>query len=415
MDTYKQTDQNIINTYARIPKVLVSGEGCILKDQDNKSYIDFLAGIAVCSLGHCHPKITEAISLQASKLIHVSNLFYTQPQAELASMLVENSFADKAFFANSGAEANEAAIKLARRYFNKKGQKNKYKIITMEQSFHGRTMATLSATGQEKIKQGFDPVLEGFIHVPFNDIESLKKCMEQNIDKDSGDSEICAIMLEPVQGEGGVIPAVPGYLESIRKVCDNNDVLLIFDEIQTGMGRCGRLFAYEEYNVEPDIMTLAKALGNGLPIGAMLASEKAKHGFDFGSHASTFGGTPLVASAAVEVVKIISNSDFLKEVREKGEYFRQKLFFLKEKYNFINDIRGMGLLVGLELDVKEENGIDGNDIVQECMEKGFIINAIQGKILRFAPPLIIGKEEIDKLIDCLDSIFKKVTSKESQY
>ncbi len=405
MDTFNKTDQNIINTYARVPKVFVSGEGCVLKDEDNNSYIDLLAGIAVCSLGHCHPQITKAISQQASKLVHVSNLFYTQPQAELASMLVEKSFADKAFFANSGAEANEAAIKLARRYFNKKGNKKKFKIITMEQSFHGRTMATLSATGQDKIKEGFDPVLEGFIHIPFNDIDSLRKCIEQNYDAGSGDSSICAIMLEPVQGEGGVISADPDYLQKVRKFCDDNDILLIFDEIQTGMGRCGRLFAHEEYNVEPDIMTLAKALGNGLPIGAMLASKKAKQGFDFGSHASTFGGTPLVASAAIEVVKIISNPDFLKEVREKGEYFRQKLFSLKEKYNFIKEIRGMGLLIGLEIKSKSDNGLDANDIVQKCMEKGFIINAIQGKILRFAPPLIINEEEIDKFVTCLDNIF----------
>ncbi|MCD4744298.1 MAG: aspartate aminotransferase family protein [Desulfobacteraceae bacterium] len=412
MDTFSKTDQNIINTYARVQKVFVSGKGCVLKDEDNNSYIDFLAGIAVCSLGHCHPKITKAISDQASKLVHVSNLFYTQPQAELASMLVEKSFADKVFFANSGAEANEAAIKLARRYFYIKGDKSKFKIITMEKSFHGRTMAALSATGQEKIRQGFDPVLEGFIHVPFNDIKSLKKCVEQNSDSDSGSSSICAIMLEPVQGEGGVILADPDYLQSVRKLCDDNDILLIFDEIQTGMGRCGRLFAYEEYDVIPDIMTLAKALGNGLPIGAMLASKKSKQGFDFGSHGSTFGGSPLVASAAIEVVRIISNPDFLSECRQKGEYFKQQLFMLKEKYDFIKDIRGMGLLISLEIETKKDNKIDAVDIdadriVQECMGKGFIINAIQGNILRFAPPLIIEENEIDKLVICLDGIFAK--------
>jgi acetylornithine/N-succinyldiaminopimelate aminotransferase len=406
MDIQNKTDKNIINTYARLPKVFVSGKGCVLKDEDGNSYIDLLAGIAVCSLGHCHPEITEAISQQASKLVHVSNLFYTQPQAKLASMLVEKSFADKVFFANSGAEANEAAIKLARRYFNIKDQRNKFKIITMEQSFHGRTMATLSATGQDKIKQGFDPVLEGFIHVPYNDIESLKNCLEQNTDKASGNSGICAVMMEPVQGEGGVIPADQDYLQKVRKLCDDNDILLIFDEIQTGMGRCGRLFAYEEYNVEPDIMTLAKALGNGLPIGAMLASEKAKKGFELGSHASTFGGTPLVASAAAEVVRIIGNTDFLKECREKGRYFKQKLSLFKEKYDFIKDVRGLGLLIGLEIDIENCNQIaDANDIVQKCMEKGFIINAIQGKILRFAPPLIISEEEIDKFVACLDNIF----------
>ncbi len=405
MDTLIKTDTNIINTYARFQKVFVSGNACVLKDEDNNSYIDFLAGIAVCSLGHSHPKITRAISDQAAKLLHVSNLFYTQPQAELASLLVEKSFADKVFFANSGAEANEAAIKLARRYFNKKGRKNKFKIITMEQSFHGRTMATLSATGQDKIKQGFEPVLDGFLHLPFNDINSVKKCIEQNFDKDSNTTEICAIMLEPVQGEGGVIPAEYNYLKDIRKICNDNDILLIFDEIQTGMGRCGKLFAHEIYDIEPDIMTLAKALGNGLPVGAMLASKKVKSGFDFGSHGSTFGGGPLVASAGIEVIKIISNPDFLKDVREKGEYFKQNLVLLKDKYDFIKDVRGKGLLLGIEFDTKDNNGKDADNIVKQCMEQGFIINAIQGKILRFAPPLIITKQEIDKLIDCLNNIF----------
>ena len=396
MDTFNKTDQNIINTYARVQKVFVSGEGCILTDEDGKAYIDFLAGIAVCNLGHCHPEVTKAISNQAAKLVHVSNLFYTQPQAELASLLVAKSFADKVFFANSGAEANEAAIKLARRYFQVKGQKNKFKIITIEKSFHGRTMATLSATGQDAIKQGFNPFLEKFIHVPFNDIDSLRKCVDKN--------NICAIMLEPVQGEGGVIPADLDYLKDVRKLCDDNDIFLIFDEIQTGMGRCGRLFAHEEYNVEPDIMTLAKGLANGLPIGAMLASKKAKQGFDIGSHGSTFGGTPLVTAVATEVVKIISNPEFLAKCRQKGEYFRQKLLALKEKYGFVKDVRGMGLLIALEFDSKSDNKIDVADIVQKCMEKGFIINAIQGNILRFAPPLIIEENAIDKLVACLDDI-----------
>lgn len=404
MNTIEKTDQNIINTYARFQKVFVSGEGCVLKDEEGNSYIDFLAGIAVCSLGHCHPKITQAISNQASKLVHVSNLFYTQPQAELASLLVEKSFADKVFFANSGAEANEAAIKLARRYFQVQGVKNKFKIVTLEKSFHGRTMATLSATGQDKIKQGFDPVLEKFVHVPFNDFDSLKKCVDQSYDKDLKNSNICAIMLELVQGEGGVIPADKDYIGKVRKLCDDNDIFLIFDEIQTGMGRCGRLFACEEYNIEPDIMTLAKALGNGLPIGAMLASKKAKKGFNLGSHGSTFGGTPLVASAALEVVKIISNPDFLAEVRHKGEYFKKKLSALKEKYNFIKNIRGIGLLIGLEFETETEKKIDAVEIVKKCMEKGFIINAIQGNILRFAPPLIIEENQIDKLVKCLDDI-----------
>ncbi|MCP3900648.1 MAG: aminotransferase class III-fold pyridoxal phosphate-dependent enzyme, partial [Desulfobacteraceae bacterium] len=268
-----------------------------------------------------------------------------------------------------------------------------------------RTMATLSATGQDKIKQGFNPFLEKFLHVPFNDIDSLRKCIDQSYENNSKTSNICAIMLEPVQGEGGVIPADPDYLKDVRKLCDDNDIFLIFDEIQTGMGRCGRLFAHEEYDIEPDIMTLAKALGNGLPIGAMLASKKAKKGFDLGSHGSTFGGTPLVTAVATEVVKIISNPEFLEECRNKGEYFKQKLYTLKEKYGFIKVIRGMGLLIALEFDSENGSKIDAGDVVQKCMEKGFIINAIQGNILRFAPPLIIEENVIDKLIACLDDIF----------
>ncbi len=389
MNTIEKTDKYVFNTYSRIQKVFVKGRKSTLWDEDGKSYTDFLAGIAVCSLGHCHPAVTEAVCNQAKELIHVSNLYYTAPQAELARLLVEKSFADRVFFANSGAEANEAAIKLARRYFNEKGQNDRFKIITMEQSFHGRTMATLSATGQEKIRKGFDPIVDGFIYVPFNDIDSLKK----NID-----NSICAVMLEPVQGEGGVIPADPDYLKSVRKICDDNGILLIFDEVQSGMGRCGRLFAHEIYNIKPDIMTLAKALGNGLPIGAMLASEKAAKGFSPGSHATTFGGTPLVTSAAIEVVKIISEPEFLKQCREKGAYLRERLGSLKEKHNSIKEIRGKGLLVGMEI-----NG-DAGKIVSECMNKGFIINAIQGRILRFAPPLVITKEEIDGLIKVLDSV-----------
>ncbi len=389
MNTMEKTDKYVFNTYSRVKTVFVKGQGATLWDEDGRKYTDFLAGIAVCSLGHCHPAVAKAVCDQAKKLVHVSNLYYTAPQAELARLLVEKSFADRVFFANSGAEANEAAIKLARRYFKEKGDETRFGIITMEHSFHGRTMATLSATGQEKIRKGFSPIVEGFIYVPFNDIEALKK----NID-----NSICAVMLEPVQGEGGVIPADPAYLKAVRKICDANGILLIFDEVQAGMGRCGRLFAYETYNVKPDIMTLAKALGNGLPIGAMLATEDASKGFAPGSHATTFGGTPLVTSAAIEVVKIISDPEFLEQCRVKGEYLKERLAFLKKSHSSIKDIRGKGLLVGMEIDG------DAGKIVSECMGKGFIINAIQGKILRFAPPLIIKKEEIDGLIDVLDAV-----------
>ncbi len=392
MNPIKKTDNFIFQTYLRQGKAFVKGQGTTLIDEDGTAYTDFLAGIAVCSLGHCHPKVSQAIEKQAKTLIHVSNLFYTQPQADLAEILIEKSFSDRVFFANSGAEANEAAIKLSRRYFQSKGEKNRYKIITMEQSFHGRTMATLSATGQDKIKDGFYPLLEGFVHVPFNDIDALKHAM---------DDTVCAIMLEPVQGEGGVIPADPSYLARVRELCNETGTLLIFDEIQTGMGRCGSLFAHELYNITPDIMTLAKALANGVPIGAMMATEEAAAGFDFGSHGSTFGGTPLATAAALEVVNIISRETFLADVNEKGEYFRKKLLELKEKHKRILDVRGKGLLIGMEID--ENAGF----FVENCFKKGFIINGIQDKILRFAPPLIIEKTEIDRLVAVLDSLFQQ--------
>ena len=389
MDSINKTDNFVFQTYQRQGKALVRGEGVYLWDEDGKKYIDFLAGIAVCSLGHCHPKITEAISKQASTLVHVSNLFYTMPQADLASKLCEKSFADRVFFANSGAEANEAAIKLSRRYFQKKGEKDRFKIITMEQSFHGRTMATLTATGQDKIKDGFYPLLKGFSHVPFNDIDALKNQIDETV---------CAIMLEPVQGEGGIIPADPDYLFAVRQLCNDKKILLIFDEIQCGMGRCGTLFAHELYGITPDIMTIAKALGNGFPIGAMLATQNAATGFDYGSHATTFGGTPLATAAALEVMNIISQNIFLDKVHQIGEYFKGELLKLKEKHTKVVEVRGKGLLLGLEIDK------DAGFFVGKLFEKGFIINGIQDKILRFAPPLIIEKQEIDKLILALDSL-----------
>jgi acetylornithine/N-succinyldiaminopimelate aminotransferase len=393
MDSIKKTENFVFQTYLRQGKAFVKGEGVFLWDEDGKKYTDFLSGISVCSLGHCHPKITQAITKQASTLVHVSNLFYTKPQADLASKLCEKSFADRVFFANSGAEANEAAIKLARRYFQKKGEENRFKIITMEQSFHGRTMATLSATGQDKIKEGFYPLLQGFSHVPFNDINALKNEI---------DDTVCAVMLEPIQGEGGIIPADPEYLKAVRNLCDKTGTLLIFDEIQCGMGRCGTLFAHELYNIMPDIMTLAKALGNGLPIGAMLATKNAATGFDYGSHATTFGGTPLATAAALEAVTIISEQSFLDQVCTRGQYFKEQLEILKEKHERVVGVRGKGLLLGLE--IKLESDKNAAFFVEKLMEKGFIINGIQDKILRLAPPLIIENSEIDRLISALDSL-----------
>ena len=393
----EQADSVIAKTYKRFPVVFTRGNGCTLFDTEGRSYTDFVAGIAVCNLGHAHDGITAAITAQAQTLTHVSNLYYTVPQVELAAWLVEHSFADRAFFCNSGAEANEAAIKLARKYFNDRGENNRFRIITMEQSFHGRTMATLSATGQDKIKKGFDPVLEGFDYVPFGDVETLRSKI---------DSNTCAVMLEPIQGEGGVRCPDAGYLKAVRQICDAAGVLLIFDEIQTGMGRTGKLFAYEHFDVEPDIMTLAKALANGLPIGAMLAREQVAEAFGPGAHATTFGGTPLVTAAALHVCRTLVDDGIINQGAEAGEYFKEKLLGLKERHKVIADFRGQGLLIGIKL------SINGESLVKQCLERGFLINCIQENILRFVPPLIIKKGEIDNLINCLDELLQNLPDSE---
>lgn len=385
----EQCDQIMATTYKRFPLLLTRGQGCTLWDNQGKRYTDFVAGIAVCNLGHAHPEISRALCQQANVLWHVSNLFYTEPQVRLAEWLVKNSFADRVFFGNSGAEANEAAIKLARKFFKHKGEPEKFRIISMERSFHGRTMATLSATGQKKVREGYDPVLEGFDFVPFNDIDALK---------DKIGAQTCAVIAEPVQGEGGVRTPSEEYFRSLRQVCDENGILLIFDEIQTGMGRTGKLFAHQHFGIEPDIMTLAKALGNGLPIGAMLAVEKVAQAFSPGSHASTFGGNPLVTAAALEVVRTMTKENIIDHCKKMGIYFKDRLLWLKNRHETVEDVRGIGLLLGMK--VRGE----GASVVQSCMEKGFLINCVQENILRFIPPLIIRKKDIDSLISCLDEI-----------
>ena len=388
-----QADQVIAKTYKRFPMVLAHGSECTVHDTDGRSYTDFVAGIAVCNLGHSHPKLAEALSFQAQTLWHVSNLYYTKPQVELAGWLVANSFADRVFFCNSGAEANEAAIKLARKFFKDRGENQRSRIIAMKQSFHGRTMATLSATGQEKIKKGFAPILEGFDFVPFNDADALGAQIGP---------QHCAVLIEPIQGEGGVRCPDSDYLKTVRRICDENDILLIFDEIQTGMGRTGKLFAYEHFGVEPDIMTLAKALANGLPIGAMLAREAVAAAFGPGAHASTFGGTPIVTAVALEVCKTLVTENVIDQGRNTGAYFRKKLLELKERHPAVVDVRGLGLLLGMKLN------FDGGTLVTQCMQRGFLINCIQENILRFIPPLIIKKEEIDALVECLDRLLMEM-------
>ena len=384
--TKELADKYLFPTYER-SLALIRGEGCRVWDDHDKEYLDFVGGIAVCALGHSSPIVTRALEEHSRRLVHVSNLYYTRPQAELARLLVENSFADRAFFCNSGAEANEAAIKLARKYAKEKHGPGRHAILCMGGSFHGRTMATLSATGQQKVKTGYDPLLAGFRFVPFNDLEALKSAV---------DDSVCAVMLEPIQGEGGVVVPHPDYLKRLREFCSKKGLLLILDEIQTGMGRTGRLFAHEHFGAAPDIMTLAKALGNGLPIGAMLGTEELSTVFGPGSHASTFGGTPLVSAVSLAVLTSLLKDGWLDHCRKTGDYFRTRLEGLMKTHPCIKEVRGLGLIVGVELDRP------GAPVVEACLQKGFLINAAQERVLRFVPPLIVGREEIDRLVEALD-------------
>jgi len=380
-----QANRYLMNTYNRYPIVLSRGKGTRVWDLDGKEYLDFVGGIAVCSLGHCHPLVTQAIKEQAERLVHVSNLYYISAQVTYARMLVEKTFGDKVFFCNSGAEANEAAIKLARRYGRKTG-KDRYEIITMENSFHGRTMATITATGQDKVKKGFEPLVPGFKYVPFNDVDALERSI---------DDRTCAVMLEPIQAEGGVRVPDEDYLKEVRRLCDKHGILMILDEVQTGMGRTGRLFAYEHFGVVPDIMTLAKALGNGFPIGAMITTDKVADCFEPGSHASTFGGNPLAMAAAQVVLETISNGRFLSEVREKGLYLKERLMFLARKFDKVKEVRGLGLICGMELKV------EASPIVMSCLKEGLLVATAGTRVLRLLPPLVVKKKEIDEAVERL--------------
>ncbi len=392
----KRADDVFIGTYLRYPAAMVSGSGCVLRDADGKAYLDFLSGIAVCSLGHCHPAVSEAIKNQAETLVHVSNLYYMEPQTALAELLVANSFGDKVFMANSGAEANEAAIKLAR--IASPGER--YEILTLDGSFHGRTLATLAATGQPKFHRGFEPLPQGFRHIAFADPEALEKSISPIT---------CAIMCEPLQGESGVRPLAPDYLQKIRALCDRHDLLLIFDEVQTGMGRTGSLFAYQQSGVVPDIMTLAKALGNGLPIGAMVTTNKLADCFVPGTHGTTFGGNPVAAAAAVAVMKVMLADGFMTSVREKGEYLSRALRLLVERFpDFVAGVRGLGLLRGLVLSAAGAER--GSDIVKAMFERGYLINFAGNEALRFAPPLIVSRDEIDELVGVLNDVLAEFFS-----
>jgi predicted acetylornithine/succinylornithine family transaminase len=392
---FDESSRYIMNTYTRYPVVLRKGRGMKVWSSDGKEYLDFVGGVAVNILGHCHPRVVVAIQKQAQRLIHVSNYYYIEPQIKLAKLLVEHSFADKVFFCNSGAEAIEAAIKLARKYAKEQVHPNRFEIIAAKNSFHGRTLAAITASGQEKFQKGFEPLVPGFKHVPFNDIQAMREAITE---------ETCAILLEPIQGEGGVRVADPNYLKEVRDLCNEQNILLILDEVQTGMGRTGKLFAHEHFGITPDIMAIAKGLGGGVPIGAMLATDKVASGFQPGNHASTFGGNPLVCAAGVATLETILEDGFiLDQCNRMSAYFIGRLELLRTKFPaLVKEVRGRGLLLGMELTT------DGDPIVRACLEKGFLINCAAGTVLRFIPPLIVQRKDIDQLVDALHGIFSKL-------
>jgi acetylornithine/N-succinyldiaminopimelate aminotransferase len=382
-------DRYIMNTYKRTPLCLAKGKGSFAWNIEGNKYLDFFPGWAVSGTGHCHPKVASSVVKQARKLMHVSNNYYSEEQAQLAKAIIDSAFPGKVFFGNSGAEANEAAVKLARKYGSASGR---FEIITMTKSFHGRTLAMITATGQDKVKHGFEPLLAGFVHVGFNDIDAVKRCVNE---------KTVAVMLEPIQCEGGVNIADKSYMRQLRSLCDEKDLVLIFDEVQTGMARSGKMFCYQNYDIVPDVMTLAKALGGGLPIGACVASTKFQDVLTPGTHASTFGGSPIVCAAALGVFDAIKSERLIENARKMGDYIRKKLEALKLKYKFISQIRSMALIIGVEL------GIKGEDIYKECMKEGLLINCTQDTILRIMPPVTVTKKEIDKAISILDKVLSK--------
>ncbi|MBO6304251.1 MAG: acetylornithine transaminase [Selenomonadaceae bacterium] len=391
-EVFEQDSKDYLPVFNRYKIVLEKGEGVYLYDTTGKKYLDFLGGIAVNVLGHGYKPLVDAVSKQAAKLIHCSNLYYTEAQASAATKLVKLSGLNRAFFCNSGAEANEGAIKLARKYAHGIAE-DKEEIITAWESFHGRTIATLTATGQPKYQEGFGPLPKGFSYVHYNDIKELE---EKISDKTA------AVMLETIQGEGGVYTPKDDYLKKVRALCDKHNALLILDEIQAGIGRSGKFFAYEKYGVKPDIVTLAKGLAGGVPIGAFIATEKVATAFHAGDHGTTFGGNPLACSAANVVLDTVPTESFLKNVQEVGRYFKEKLLDLQKKYpTAIKEVRGEGLILGAELN------FEGREIVNEVLKKGAIINCTAGNVLRFIPPLIIQKSDVDEVIRLLDEVLAK--------
>lgn len=385
-DWPKEEEKYYLRTFKRVPVTLVEGEGARVWDVDGKEYLDFVGGWAVNSLGHCHPVLVRSIIAQATTLIHTSNQFYTLPQLRLAELLVQNSCLDRVFFCNSGAEANEGAVKLARKY-GKVHLDGAFEVITTLESFHGRTLAMVAATGQQKFQQPYVPMPDGFVNVEYDSVEAIEKAIT---------GRTCAVMLEAIQGEAGVNVPHKDYLKNVKTLCDEKGLLFILDEVQTGIGRLGSLFAYQLYDVEPDIMTLAKGLGGGVPIGAIMAKEKASV-FEPGEHGATFGGNPLVCTAAFFVMDYIIRNDVCGNARKAGQYFIEKLEELKAKHDSIVAIRGQGLLLALEF------GSDiADDVLMSCLEKGLLINKVKPNIIRFMPPLIITEQDVDKATGILD-------------
>jgi len=384
---------SFISNYKQFPIVFEKGENCTLYDTNGDSYIDFVAGIAVNSLGYSHKRLKESIKNQVDKLLHCSNLYWNQPAIKAASKLIKASGLDKVFFCNSGAEANEAALKLARKYAKKIFGEDKFEIISMNNSFHGRTYGAITATGQQKYQKDLSPLLPGIQYANYNDIDDLKAKINKNT---------CAILLEVIQGEGGIVPANKAYMKQVKQLCEENNLVLIFDEVQTGIGRTGEIFAYQNYDVVPDIVCLAKGLGGGVPVGAIVANEKVAAGFEPGDHASTFGGNPLACSAVNIVLDELINKNLLNNVKKQGEYLKEHLLKLQSKYECIKDVRGLGLMLGIEIDNKNIL-----DIVNECMNNGLLLVGAGKNVIRFVPPLVVSKKEIDEAINILDKVMSK--------
>jgi acetylornithine/N-succinyldiaminopimelate aminotransferase len=388
-ETIELFNQYVIANYGRLPRVMVKGEGCYIWDADGNKILDMFPGWAVSGIGHCPPKVVEAVRKQVGELIHMDNTFYSEPQGRFAKMLSERAFGGKCFFCNSGAEANEAALKLARLYTSKE---KKYKFITCEGSFHGRTFATVTATAQPKYHEGFLPLLPGFVYIPFNNVKALEAAFTD---------EVAAVLVEPIQGEGGINVATPEFLQAIRRLCDEKGAVMILDEVQCGMGRTGKWFGYQHFDVEPDVITMAKTLGGGVAIGAMMAKAQIAACLVPGKHASTFGGNCLACAAGIATIETIEEGNLLQHATEMGQYAQDKLRSLKDKHPEIDHVRGIGLMIGIQLTRP------GAPIVSKCLEKGLRINCTHDTVIRFMPPMVVTKEQIDEAVGIFESVLSE--------